>query len=221
MPRKSKSKPYDPAAAALANAQQRETDRARRKDPGRWGVANDTVALADPEQVEVHTSAAKREVYAKRLDPFQSLYARGGLSIDQHRAANRLFRDWCLSKGIKTEDSRPVLDPFAREPAPPRGPSDLVNVTMMDAHDRYEAALKAVGPGQAIILRELTTPAVMCGSLVIWRGVVERLTGETMAQVQAAVVRRACEDLRLVYEDLDGRGYDRLRASRLPEAATA
>ena len=106
-----------------------------------------------------------------------------------------------------------MLDPFAREPEPPRGPSDLVNVAMMDAHDRYEAALKAVGPGQAIILRELTTPAVMCGSLVIWRGVVEKLTGETMAQVQAAVVRRACEDLRLVYEALDGRGYGELRAS--------
>ncbi len=221
MPRKSKSKPYDPAAAALDGARQREAERARRKDPGSWGVANDTVALAEPEQVEAHTSKAKREVFAKRLDPFQSLYSRGGLSIDQHRAANRLFRDWCQSKGIKTDDARPVLDPFAREPAPPRGPSDLVNVAMMDAHDRYEAALKAVGPGQAIILRELTTPAVMCGSLVIWRGVVERLTGETMAQVQAAVVRRACEDLRLVYEMIDASRYGELRSSRLPEAATA
>ncbi len=221
MPRKPASKPYNPAAAALADARQRETERAQRKDPGSWGVANDTVDLADADDVEVHVSKGRREVHAKRLDPFQSLYSRGGISIDQHRAANRLFRDWCLSKGIKTDDSRPVLDPFAREPAPPRGPSDLVNVTMMDAHDRYEAALKGVGPAQAIILRELTTPAVMCGSLVIWRGVVEKLTGEKLPENQACVVRRACEDLRLVYEAADSRRYGELRSSLLPEAVTA
>ncbi len=164
------------------------------------GVTSDESHLTPSRNVERKVIPAAREVHVKRLDPFEALHRRGGLSAVQHHAAVRLFRDWCQSVGVRTDDPRVLLD-LHRSAA--YGPSDLVNCRMIDASTRFEAALAAVGPATAEVLRALVTPAVMCGSVSVWRSVIERVTGETHTHAQASVVRRACEDLRLAYERRD------------------
>ena len=72
-----KHNPYDPAAAALEAARIREQERERRRDPANWAVANDTLDLPTGEAVFSHVSKYKREVFAKRVDPFESLYRAG------------------------------------------------------------------------------------------------------------------------------------------------
>ncbi len=165
-----------------------------------WGVADGTPRVASGGNVGRPASAVTREVYAKRLDPFEALHRRGGLSAVQHQAAMRLFRDWCQSVGVRTDDTRELLE-LRRSAA--YGPSDLVNCRMIDASARFEAALAAVGPATGDVLRALIAPSVMCGSVLVWRAVVERVTGETHTHAQASVVRRACEDLRFAYERVD------------------
>ncbi len=168
--------------------------------PAAWSVASDATPRKSGRNVEHKVSPATREVYAKRLDPFEALHRRGGLSALQHQAAVRLFRDWCQSVGVRTDDPRELLE-LRRSTA--YGPSDLVNCGMIDAGARFEAALAAVGPATGEVLRALIAPAVMCGSVLVWRAVVERVTGETHTHAQATVVRRACEDLRLAYDRVD------------------
>ncbi len=168
--------------------------------PAAREVASDATHCTSTRNVEHKVSSTTREVHAKRLDPFEALHRRGGLSAIQHQAAVRLFRDWCQSVGVRTDDSRQLLE-LRRSAA--YGPSDLVNGRMIDAGARFEAALAAVGPATGEVLRALIAPAVMCGSVLVWRAVVERVTGETHSHAQATVVRRACEDLRLAYDRVD------------------
>ncbi len=165
-----------------------------------WGFANDASHRTSARNVEHRVCPATREIHAKRLDPFEALHRRGGLSAVQHGAAMRLFRDWCQSVGVRTDDPRELLE-LSRSAA--YGPSDLVNCSMIDAGARFEAALAAIGPATGEVLRALVAPSVMCGSVLVWRAVVERVTGETHTHAQASVVRRACEDLRLAYDRTD------------------
>ena len=129
----------------------------------------------------------------------------------------RLFEDWCASQGIKTGDSKPVLEIVDR---PQRGPSDLVNARMIDAGARYEEVLREVGRSDATVLKALVQPAVMCGSVLVWRSEVARVTAETDATAQAVVVRRACENLCQAYEEIDRRAALRRRESLTPQVAS-
>lgn len=166
-----------------------------------WVVAASTLSLDSATGIEARQAGGAREVYAKRLDPFEALHRRGGLTTGQLKAATRLFRDLCLSQGVRTDDPRPSAEYL--QPQGARGASDLVNCTMIDAGWRVEAALASVGPATAEVLRVLVTPAVMCGSALVWRAIVEQVTGETHGHAQAAVVRYACEDLRRAYARVD------------------
>ncbi len=168
--------------------------------PGSLIVTKYTVGLPSDDGVGSKRGCDRREVFAKRLDPFEALYRRGGLTSGQFKSAVRLFRDLCLSQGVQTDDPRELL---ALRRSAAYGPSDLINCRMIDAGARFEAALAAVGPATGEVLRALVAPAVMCSSVLVWRAVVKRVTGETHTHAQASVVRRACEDLRLAYDLTD------------------
>ena len=186
--------------------------------PQNWGVANDALALPSAANVQREVRGARREVFAKRLDPFEALHRRGGLTTAQLLASARLFADWCESAGVRTDDARELLE---LRSSPRCGPSDLVNCRMIDASARFEEALAAVGPATGEVLRALVAPAVMCGSVLVWRAVVERVTGETHTHAQASVVRRACEDLRLAYDRLDRASHARPAGDASAAAASA
>ena len=198
MPRRSRPRPSDPQDIQLRLARERDAERAARSDPTSWSVANDTVDLPTGETVDVVVGAGRRVVHARRADPFDTLMRAGAMTAGQHQAANRLFRDWCESMGVRTEDPRPYLEIIQHA-----GSAELIPQRQIDAGRRYDRVLGYCGQATAELLKVLVKPAIMCGSVVIWRSEVRRITAEKHDHAQAAVVRLACEDLRRAYERYD------------------
>lgn len=204
------------AAAARRRGVAVEAERRVSRTPELWGVSAEIVRLPTAADVDVTTGARGAIVAANRSDPFDLLHRADGLSDDQHRAARRLFRDWCLRAGVRDRE-RLALE---RVDGARADPSDLVSASMVDAGRRIALALKggevrgrggvgtlgwvgSVGPVNARLLEALISPMVDDARIIAWRGVVERVTGETDKNIQGGLVRQACEALRLVYWDID------------------
>jgi hypothetical protein len=186
------------------------------KSPELWGGSAEIVRLPTSHDVAVTTGARDQVLRAKRSDPFDLLHAAGGLTDEQHAAARRLFRDWCLRAGVR--DERDTLKLERIDGGRP-DPSDMVTNAMVDAGRRIALALNGgdvkgrggellgrapgVGPANAKILQALISPLVDEGRIIAWRGVIERVSGETERHAQGALVRQACENLRLVYAEVD------------------
>lgn len=194
------------ARNALARGRALQEDRRVRRTPEEWGVSATIVALPTSEDVTLRTGNRGRVVAAKRSDAFDLLHAGDGLNDDQHRASRRLFRDWCLRAGVRDHE-RLVLDRVDGGNFNPT--AGLVSDAMIDAAKRIEDALKGVGPVNAKIFVALIEPMVVQGAVIAWRGTIERVTGETERHVQGAMVRQACEALRLHYV-----AWDEARAKR-------
>lgn len=203
--------PSDPQAIAAARVAERARweaeqrgimaagERQTRRDPTAWGVSAQIHYLDTSHDVETVEGHRGQIIAARRSDPFDLLLAAGGLTDDQHKAARRLFRDWCLRAGVRDQD-RLVLE---RIDGGRHDPSAMVTDAMVDAGVRIAHDLKGVGPVSAKLLKELISPMVDEGRIIAWRGVVQRVTGETERHVQGGVVRQACENLRLVHEEWD------------------
>lgn len=187
------------ARNALARGRALQEDRRVRRTPEEWGVSATIVALPTSDDVTLRQGNRGRVVAAKRSDPFDLLHAGKGLDDDQYRAARRLFRDWCLMNGVRDHE-RLVLDRVDGQFNPTAG---LVSDAMIDASKRIEKAQKGVGQVNAKIFTALIKPMVEQGAVIAWRGTIERVTGETERHVQGAMVRQACEALRLHYQLLD------------------
>lgn len=195
------------AAKARAAAQ------ADKRNPGTWGVSAEIVQLRTADDVDMTFTQRGRVLAAKRSDPFDLLHAARGLTDDQHRAARRLFRDWCLRAGV--QDQERLALPEKIDGGRP-DPSGRINQVMIDAGGRIHAAMGAVGPVNARLLTELISPMVDLGQIIAWRGVVQRVTGEADRNAQGAMVRQACESLRLVYAAADEK-YRRERDAEDPQ----
>lgn len=193
------------ARNALARGRALQEDRRVRRTPEEWGVSAEIVALPTAEDVTVRTGNRGRVVAAKRSDAFDLLHAGGGLDDDQHRASRRLFRDWCLRHGVRDHE-RLVLDRVDGQFNPTAG---LVSDAMIDAAKRIEDAMRGVGRVNVRIFEALIEPMVVQGVVIAWRGTIARVTGETERHVQGAMVRQACEALRLHYI-----AWDELQAKR-------
>ncbi len=195
--RRGRNRPSSPQEIAARRAEARADaaaeDRRVSRTPGEWGISADIVALPSSCDVDVIAGNRGRLIHAKRSDPFDLLHSGGGLSDHQHMAARRLFRDWCLRAGVRDHERRVMekVDETAR--------IGLVNDAMIDAAKRIEAALSSIGIENSRILRALIAPMVDSGAVIVWRGTVQRITGETERHAQGSVVRRACENLRLHY----------------------
>jgi hypothetical protein len=59
------------------------------------------------------------------------------------------------------------------------------------------------GPSSARLLSALCEPEVVLGRGAEWRVIVERETGETLADAQGAALRMACENLAGAYRMLE------------------
>ncbi len=191
MPRSKFSRPSDPDVIARRRGRLAEVERKRAADPSNWGMADGLVALDTSETLTLERGRIRRQ------NVFDALRAAGGLAAWQHEAASRLIRDWAEMLGVAGA-------PIGPPPKPPkdndgRGGPELVTLRMMTGRDRVVAALAGVGPSDRILLARLVQPIVMVGVGTDWRGQVKALTGEDDKNRQAEVVKRACENLRLVY----------------------
>lgn len=165
---------------------------AARATPDQWGVSPELELLETSGDVAARRDQRQRVIHAKRSDPFDLLHAAGGLNDWQHQAARRLMRDWCEWKGVQTTD-RPEIGVRVDNP---EGRCALDY--QLDARKRVLKLLHDVGPVNARLLAGLIAPIVEQGAVISWRGTVQRMTGETERHAQGAVVRQACEALRLV-----------------------
>lgn len=203
MSRIGRNAPSDPLAMMEARARDRAAARAAARDPATWGVDAEIVLLPTAMDVDLVHDQRARVIAAKRSDPFDLLHAAGGLTDDQHRAARRLFRDWCLRAGVKEGAGQLALEKVDG------GASEFVTDAMVDAGRRIAKAFRGdpelnvpgIGPVNAKLLEALVSPMVDEGRIIAWRGVVERVTGEKDRNAQGAMVRQACEALHQVYAE--------------------
>jgi hypothetical protein len=198
------------ARAALARHAARQAER----DPGQWGVSAEILQLPTSANVTVVQGNHEKIIAANRSDPFDLMHAAGGLNDDQHRAARRLFRAWCFRAGVRDSDRSGMG--LERIDGGRRDPSAMVTDAMVDAGRMVAFILKGVGPVNAKVLEYQIVPMIeRDGGPTIWRWHLERATGEKERHAQGAILRQACENLRLVLDDWD----EEVRRGRARQAA--
>jgi hypothetical protein len=185
MGRRRKAKPADP----LVIAQRRAAER----DPANWGL--DRAALDLPANAEVEAkSAPGHGRRARRRDVFDRLLAGPALE-----AVRRLQRDLsiahALAGGVATYAER--IDHGPRE--------DPMLDARLRAGERTRRALALCGPASARLLKALCEGEAALGRPADWRTLVERESGERLADAQGAVLRAACKNLAGAYAALDRR----------------
>ena len=183
------ARPADPAEIA----RRRAAERAREQDAGAWGLDRQALAGAANADVEIAADTSGRLVRARRQDVFDLLRARGRLSAAALDAVRRLQDDIaCLHR---THSGGVSYAPRVDRSVDPQAFSDA----RRRAGARIEAALARAGTVSGRLLAALCEPDVVLGRAADWRAVVERETGETLADAQGAILRMACENLAGAY----------------------
>ncbi len=181
----------------LQIALRRQQDRERAQDPATWGLDADNLARAVNQDVQTQRDSAGRTVRARRQDVFDVLRARGRLSAAAVDAVRRLQDDIaCLHR---TATGGISFAPRVDRSVDPQGFSDA----RRRAGARIDSVLSLAGPASARLLGALCEPDLILGRGADWRAVVERETGETLADAQGAILRMACENLAGAYGILD------------------
>lgn len=185
-------RPSDP----MEIARRRAAERLAERDPAQWGV--DAAALALPARADVEVLAgAGPEIRARRRDVFDTFHARGALSAAGREAIRRLQADIAILHRTQTagRELAPKVDASRK--------ADDINDRRLAAGERIAGALKLSGVASAGLLAALAEAEAALGRPADWRATVARLTGETLADAQGAVLRSACENLAGAYAALD------------------
>jgi hypothetical protein len=171
--------------------------------PESWGVDTQALRLPANAEVDVRLGAGGRVVRAHRHDIFERLAARGGLEQEGLDAVRRLQED--LAMFHRTVGGTREFAPRVDVQSDPQAFFDI----RLEAGARIEAAFARAGAASARLLAALCEPDAVLGQAVDWRAVVERETGERLADAQGAVLRVACANLAAAYRMTD---RDRVRA---------
>ena len=136
-------------------------------------------------------------IVTRRLDVFALLHERKALTDPQFVAVRRFETLVAVSMGH--ERAELTMD---RVQASTEGaPGQSVTQAMIDAAKLVTAVLNDIGPVNARLMNALTTERD--ASLNKWRETVERVTREARSEVQAAMIRQACENLALAFQGID------------------
>ena len=202
MARKRRSaQPSDPMDIARRRAAEREKQRLVARDPAQWGIDAQAMVLSPNADVLMGSSGAGGSVRARRQDVFDLFLGRGKLSAGGHGAVRRLQGDVAvLHRAISGgSDYSPRVDRTRT--------SDGFTDQRLRAGRRIEAVLALAGPASARLLGALCELDMALGRPGDWRDQVSRVTGETLADAQGAILRAACENLAGAYALVDrGRG---------------
>lgn len=186
--RSRRAPPTDP----MAIARRRAAERLAEKDPETWGV--DRTALALPANADIETGGGPR-LLARRRDVFDRLLAgeRGealaAIRRLQTDIAARHMRPGGVARYAERIDAGPGEDPFADR--------------RLRAGERLRRVLALTGAASARLLIALVEPPTALGRPGDWRTVVERESGERLADAQAGAVRAACLNLTAAYAAFD------------------
>lgn len=176
-------KPHDPAATAR-QAAEREDREAEIKRLIAMGAT-------------VTTDPARRVISAYRSNFANLLLQRGSITQNHHDAASRLAADWSGWKGL---DGGGDNAPERVDGGSGFGPKALVTDRMLWAGSRVAEAMRGLDAEQRKVMEALMVATVEEDRPMIWRGVVERVTGATNHPKQVQIVLGALESLRIAYE---------------------
>ncbi len=185
--------PADP----LEIARRRAEEKALETDPATWGLRREALALTSNSNVAVGSDIAGRALRARRQDVFDLMSARGRLGPAPLTAVRRLQED--IATLHRTALGGVSYEPRVDRSIDPQGFSD----SRRRAGARIERVLGLAGPSSARLLAALCEPDLVMGRTADWRAVVERETGESLADAQGAILRMACENLAGAYAIMD------------------
>jgi len=184
-----RARPTDPLAIARRRAAEREAAR----DPANWGLDREASGLAANAEVEMRAEPAGRGLRARRADVFDRLMAGDGALTAVRRLQKDLAAMHALAGGVARYEPRidagAAGDPFAE--------------TRHRAAERVHAALARTGAASARLIVALCEADVALGRPAEWRALVERESGERLADAQGAVLRAACANLAGTYAEID------------------
>jgi hypothetical protein len=197
--RRARIRPTDPLAIALQRAAEREQAR----DPANWGLDREALRLAANADVDMRAEPAGRLMHARRQDVFDLFFARGRLSKGAVDAVRRLQADIALLHAVAGG-----VAAYAERIDRSKSDEGLADARHL-ASRRIAAALSLAGPVNARLLGALCEADAALGRSANWRSLVERETGERLADAQGAILRAACENLAGAFAILDCRGGQR------------
>jgi hypothetical protein len=145
-----------------------------------------------------------RIINARRLDVFALLHERKALTDPQLIAVRRLEVLIAVAFGHEKPDQG-----FRVDTSSEGAPGQNVSQAMIDAMGDLRAIMGNVGPVSAKLLNALLAPTDSPSVMTRWRDTVEAETAETRPEVQAAMVRSACENLALAWQSFDYRARER------------
>ncbi|HEY2480761.1 MAG TPA: hypothetical protein VGI30_01020 [Caulobacteraceae bacterium] len=188
----------------MAIAHRRAAERTQSRDPATWGVDRQSLRLAANAEVETRADGAGRTTRARRLDAFDLFFARGRLTQGALDAVRRLQADvaslHAQGGGVAAYAER--VDRSRSEAG--------LDERRLRAGGRIAEVLALTGQASARLLALLCEAGAALRQGGDWRDLVERETGERLADAQGAVLRAACENLAAAYAILDRRGPVRL-----------
>lgn len=174
-------KPTDPTEAARLATERRD----REQEVERLKAMGATIT----------TDNTGRIVSARRSNVFNLLLTRKTITQNQYDAAYRLSVDWATWKGLdgKGEAFGEFVDGGS-------GCAELVTDRMIRAGRDVSGALAIVFGNDRRLIEAFMVATVEEDRAMVWRAIVERVTGETIRDRQTAMVVTALESLRCVYE---------------------
>jgi hypothetical protein len=197
---KKKRRPGSPSSP-MQIALRRADARSRERDPAAWGIDATQLELGANREVEISIAAGGKVGRARRADIFDLFLARGKLSAAAHGAVRRLQDDMAVLH--RTLAGGGEFTPRVDRSLTPTAFSER----RLRAAHRIDEALSLAGPASARIVAALCEADVVLGRAGAWRAVVERESGERLADGQSAVLRMACDNLAGAYGLIDrGRG---------------
>jgi hypothetical protein len=175
-------KPHDPAAQIKAENARREQAQLQ--------------AHLTAQGAEVKLDGGGRVISARRSNVFTLLLARQTITLDQHTAAYDLANDWATWKGLDGKSDAPAgyVDGGS-------GAKELVTDRMIKAGKRINAILQQLDLHHVTLLVAFMVATVEEDRPMAWRGLVQRVTGETLRDKQPKLVVAALEALRRVYQE--------------------
>ncbi len=194
--RRTRTRASDPLAIARLRAAERE----KARDPANWGLDRDALRLAANAGVETRPDPSGRLMRARRQDAFDVFFNRGRLSRAALDAVRRLQADIALLHALAGG-----VAAYAEHSDRSRAGETFTDARHQ-AGRRVSAALSLAGPASARLLLALCEADAALGRGADWRALVERETGERLADAQGAILRAAGENLAGAFAILDRRG---------------
>ena len=183
--RRTKARPADPTVSARLRAEERE----RARDPATWGLDREALRLNANADVQTRADHGGTVMRARRHDVFDLMVARGRLSQAAFDALRQLQNDvarlHAMAGGVSAYAERIDRSGLDQSTTDARRRSS----------ERINAMLALAGPANARLLLAICESAAALGPSMTWRALVERETGEHLADAQGAILRAACENL--------------------------